>query len=544
MSSEKVNASFNPKSNAFKSILKEPKEEKRSFGKEEFLARRRFFLEKLESEGGIPKPKPFVSKSHTINKKASVEKNKTSHNTNVNPTSTIKNNEKIKKAPKKINTDMNTENESVCLPDHEWSISSAKSESLRKIIDLANKGETNTVGKNIFNARQKFFADSQLSNVDQLMPRPSTPPGFCFIEKCPSPFENSNRRNSYSTHSNTQSLSNSPIVAPNPKPASPSLTGATFSLPWEYGNKKKEIIQPKPQSKMSITLLENQSLVSEDIIKLPESVTFKKELLSIDQPSIIQTEMVEISKPMIAKIIESLPSPIQFNIESLPVDKSLLFDIIKVDSTEPQLPKRFFILPESVIFEKILLPNDEPMEITTETIPMPEMNIPKVIQILPEPVNITKELLPQDYLLNIVTETVVADDKQFAQIVTILPEPVKVTNELLSQDEPLKIQIEKVIAEEKQIPEPVKMVEEEFFYERNDLKSDLLKTTDFSPLALESNIQEKKEIKKNNNDDIINSYYFNETQQLIDIDNEIIETINEKQSLQDFDTGKYIWYVW
>jgi len=536
MSSEKINASFNPKSNAFKSILKEPKEEKRSFGKEEFLARRRFFLEKLESEGGIPKPKPFVSKSPAVNKKASVEINKTSHNKDVNPTSTIKNNEKIKKTPRKINTDINIEKENVCLPDHEWSISSAKSESLRKIIDLANKGETNTVGKSVFSARQKFFADSQLSNVDQLMPRPSTPPGFCYIERCPSPFENSKRRNSYNTHSNTQTLSNSPIVAPNPKPASPSLSGAIFSLPWEYGDKKKEIVQPKPQPKMNITLLEDQSLVPEDIIKLPEPISFKKESLSIDQPTIIQIEKVEVSKPMTAKILESLPSPVQFNIEALSVDMPLFVNIIKVDNIEPQLPKHFFILPESVISEKVLLPNDEPIEIITETIPMPEMNIPKIIHILPEPVSITREILPQDDLLNVITETVVADEKQIPQIITILPEPVKVTNELLSQEKPLEVKIENVIAEEKQIPETLRMVDEEFFYERDELKSDLLKTTNFSPLTLESNIQEKKETKKAINDDIINSYYFNETQQLIDIDNEMIETVNEKQSLHDFDS--------
>jgi len=89
MSSEKYDSSFNPKSNAFKNILNEPKEEKRSFGKEEFLARRRFFLEKLENEGGIPKPKPFVNKSPAVNKKTSFEKLNISISKRINSASSI-----------------------------------------------------------------------------------------------------------------------------------------------------------------------------------------------------------------------------------------------------------------------------------------------------------------------------------------------------------------------------------------------------------------------------------------------------------------------
>jgi len=136
MSSEQSNSSFKPKSNAFKNILKEPKEEKRSFGKEEFLARRRFFLEKLENEGGIPKPKPFVNKSPAINKKASFEKFSTSFNKNINPTSNIKTTPSIKTSSS--NTTKIIEKESAKLPAHEWSISSAKSESLRVLNNIYN----------------------------------------------------------------------------------------------------------------------------------------------------------------------------------------------------------------------------------------------------------------------------------------------------------------------------------------------------------------------------------------------------------------------
>jgi len=402
MSSEKYDSSFNPKSNAFKNILNEPKEEKRSFGKEEFLARRRFFLEKLENEGGIPKPKPFVNKSPAVNKKTSFEKLNISISKRINSASSINS------TPS--NLTKNIEKKNAKLPDHEWSISSAKSESLRRIIDLANKGETNTVGKSVFSARQKFFADSQLSNVDQLMPRPSTPPGYCYIDRCPSPsFEASNRRHSYSMYS-SQSLSSSPIIAPSPKQA---VSATTFALPWEQGNKKREIVQPKPQTQVNvITFLEKHSLVSENSIELPKPVTFKKETLSIDESLTIQTEKIELLSPMIAKILVTLPKPIQFNTETLPDDKLITIDIINIENIEPQLPKHFFALPEHVKFEKIFLSNDEPLEIINEFISMPIKNIIKFIQILPEPVNITMELLPQDELFDIITETVIADEKK------------------------------------------------------------------------------------------------------------------------------------
>ncbi|OUM65564.1 hypothetical protein PIROE2DRAFT_7405 [Piromyces sp. E2] len=491
MSSEKSDSSFFPKSNAFK-----------SFGKEEFLARRKFFLQKLENEGGIPKPKSLINNSSSTKKKSSNEKIKTTYKKPITTTSTdttssattspatTASNIKITKSPI-------VEKEKTILPDHEWSISSAKSESLKKIIDMAGKKETNTVGKSVFNARQKFFADSQLSSVDQLMPRPATPPGYCYYERCPSPSIEP-RRNSYSLYtSSSPALSSSSILSSSPTPVNaPSPKPATYSLPWEHGNtKKKNTVQPKPQTPTNvIESLEQCPLVSEET--LPDPVTFSKEALPKDNPISINIEKVEAVKPMVAKILESLPEPIKFTTQTISIDEPSTVKIIKVEEIKPSLPKHIFIeekLPEPVIFTKMSLPNDQPIELMTYVIEMPKMNIPKLIHILPEPVSITKQALPQD--------------------------------------EPLEIETVNVAAEEKKIPEKI-YISDKYDDVNNELKTDIEKTINISSLALESNIEEKKGSKRSS-DGSLNNYYSSETQPLIDIDSDVSENVNEKQPLLD-----------
>jgi len=534
MSSDKSDSSFFPKSNAFKNILSKPKEEKKSFGKEEFLARRKFFLQKLENEGGIPKPKTLINNSAT-KKKTSNEKIKTTFTKPTTPTPTPATTSSSIKSTKSIPV----EKEKIALPEREWSVSSAKSESLKKIIDLAGKKDTNTVGKNVFNARQKFFADSQLSSVDQLMPRPATPPGYCYFERCPSPSIEP-RRNSYSLYtSSSPALSTSsvissystPVIAPSPKPAAATTT---YSLPWEHVNDKKSVAQPKPHPTTNvIESLENLPLVSE--VTLPEPVQFTKETLPIDEPISVKTEKVEAIKPMIGKIIESLPEPIQFTTETLSMDEPLTVKIINVDEIKPSLPKHIIIeekLPEPIVFTKEQLPVDEPIELITSIVKMPEMNIPKIICLLPEPVSITKEVLPQDELLNIKTETVVCSNAQIPKMITIMPEPINISKELLPQDQPLEIETVNVVAEEKKTPEKV-YIADKYDEVNNELKSDMAKTMDISSLTLESNIEEKKENRKSS-DSSLNNYYSNETQPLIDINSEVSDksdSIDENQPL-------------
>jgi hypothetical protein len=407
---------FTPKSNALKNILNKPKEEPKSFGKEEFLARRKFFLQKLENDGGIPKPKPLINNS--IKKNTSNEKIKTA----VSVTKSINNTQPKSKATSTIkDTFNNVEKLSFSSTSHSWSLSSAKSESLKKIIDLAEKKDTNTVGKSVFNARQKFFADSQLNSVDQLMPRPCTPPGFCYFERCPSPLLE-RRRNSYSLYS-----SSSPVLSPSPAPSSPIPPASILSsspvpsknnctLPWEnVDGEKKEIIQPKHQQASVIESLEKLPLKSKESIILPDPVTFKKEALAIDEPITIKIEKIEAVEPMVAKMITILPKPIQASVMPLPLDEPIMVEIIEAEKIEPQLPKQITIqesLPEPVSFEKIQLPNDEPIELITETVQISEKCIPKAIYILPEPEKVTKELLPQDEPLEVISETVSVERHQ------------------------------------------------------------------------------------------------------------------------------------
>jgi len=556
-------SSFNPRSNALKNILNNPKEEKKSFGKEEFLARRRYFLEKLENEGGIPKPKSLIDNSST-KRKPSNEKIKTTtfsykKNITTTPTTTTSiKNESSKSMTSTSNTNVKTNKiEKITLPAHEWTIASAKSESLKKIIDMAEKKDTNTVGKSVFNARQKFFADSQLNNVDQLMPRPSTPPGYVYFERCPSPsYEPLNyRRNSYGLYSSNTTLS--PSLKPStpsyslsssPTPSAPSPV-TTYSLPWEHGN-KKDLSYSKQNSSSNhqhhgIEVLENKSLVSEEIIiPLPEPVSFKKEkLIMEDEPLSIKIEKIEAEKPMLPKIFESLPEPIQKNSMILPEDKPLTVNIIKVESIKPQLPKHFVAvieekLPEPIKFKKEKLIVDEPIELITVMVPLSEKHLPKIIYLMPKPITFTKELLPNDKLLEFKIETINYPIKQIPKIITILPEPVKISSQPLPQDKPIEIITEKVTLDEKKIPKIINIPSsdikhENHFFERNNLKSNLNKTMDISSLSLESNIEEKKEIKKNN-DGLLNTYYSSESQPLIDFENDITDLPNENQPLLSF----------
>ncbi|ORX49745.1 hypothetical protein BCR36DRAFT_353493 [Piromyces finnis] len=510
MSSENSDSLFSPKSNTFKNILSKPKEEKKSFGKEEFLARRKFFLQKLENDGGIPKPKSLINNS-VSKKKTSNDKIKLSFNKPVVSSSNIK-------------STRSTIDEKIVIPDHNWSVSSAKSESLKKIIDLAGKKETNTVGKNVFNERQKFFADSQLSSVDQLMPRPATPPGYCYYEKCPSPSLEP-RRNSYGLYTSSSPvlgssdykpsspipvisspIISSPVIAPTQKTT-------TYSLPWEHGNsRKKEVVQTKPQTKPLnvIESLEKCPLVSEEVVKIQESINTTSETSQID-------EKIESIKPLVPNIIEPLPEPIKYSTEVLANDEPLFISTINVEKINPSLPKHIFIeekLPDSLVFTREQLPNDEPIELTISIVNMPEMKIPKLIHILPEPITYTKELLPYDELLEVKTETIVCDSIQTPKIITIMPEPAKVTSELLPQDQLINVETVYVDAEEKKTPEKIFI----------------------------DNIEENIE-NGNSGDDSINNYCTNETnetQPLIDINSEVSdysknenEKIEEKQPLID-----------
>ena len=485
MSSEK-NDSFFPKSNAFKSILNKPKEEKKSFGKEEFLARRKFFLQKLENEGGIPKPKPLINNS-TTKKKTSNEKIKTTYQKSTTPTVSTSH---IKSTP--VEKEKTTLPEKITLP--EWSVSSAKSESLKKIIDLAGKKDTNTVGKNVFNARQKFFADSQLSSVDQLMPRPSTPPGFCYFERCPSPSIEP-RRNSYSIYTSSSPSLNSasilpssptPIIAPSPKPA----PATTYSLPWEHGkDNKKNIVEPKPKSSVNvIESLEKIPLVSE--ITLPEPVKFTKETLQVDEPLSVRKEKVEAINPMVAKIIVSLPEPIQFT--------------------------------------KVALSTDEPLTVETSIVEMPEMNIPKTICILPKPVSHTKELLPQDKPLEIEKVNIVAEEMKIPEKVYIVADKCDDVNNELKSDAAKTMDISSLTLESNI---------EEKKENRKSIDKSLNNYTNENQPLIDNNSETSESADENKPLLDFNDEITTKNKPLIDFNDEIIDIATENEPLLDFDNN-------
>jgi len=173
-------------SNSYKSIFNKEKKTV-GVGKDEFLARRRFFLEMAQNESNKnvkktpssnhitarytnnlkpePKFKPIKSTSN-----ASFSKDPSSSSTN--KTSASKTTTKLRPTYTKLPEDApKTISGSA-------GFSSPKSNSLKNI--LSQVGRNQYVSNDEFRSRRKAFEDAQLNDITQLLPRPLTPSGYCY----------------------------------------------------------------------------------------------------------------------------------------------------------------------------------------------------------------------------------------------------------------------------------------------------------------------------------------------------------------------------
>lgn len=169
------------KSTAYKTIFGSSKDtQKLGVGKEEFLARRRLFLEKAQNENNIknsarsttPKPRSFKKPEQNLNSTKTYSKPTYSSNATTSSTKAS--------STKKVYSTAYTK-----IPDNLpkttglAGISSPKSNSLKSILTQMNRGNQ-YVSTDEFRSRRKAFEDAQLNDITQLLPRPLTPSGYTY----------------------------------------------------------------------------------------------------------------------------------------------------------------------------------------------------------------------------------------------------------------------------------------------------------------------------------------------------------------------------
>jgi hypothetical protein len=173
-------------SNSYKSIFNKEKKDV-GVGKDEFLARRKFFLEMAQNEN--KNAKKSFSPSHVTNRYTSnlkpepkfrPIKSTSSAAFSKDPSSTTKTTNKTNstKSPSlrptitKLTETPNTLTGSA-------GFSAPKSNSLKNI--LSQVGRNNQfVSNDEFRSRRKAFEDAQTNDITQLLPRPLTPSGYCY----------------------------------------------------------------------------------------------------------------------------------------------------------------------------------------------------------------------------------------------------------------------------------------------------------------------------------------------------------------------------
>jgi len=232
-------------SNTYKNIFNNKEKKSVGVGKDEFLARRRFFLEMAQNENNKndkkvpsshvtsrytsnlkpePKFKPIKSTSSAAFSR-DLSSNKTSNTTssaksNLRPTYT----KLPENGPKTITGNAG--------------FSSPKSNSLKNI--LSQVGRNNQfVSNDEFRSRRKAFEDAQLNDITQLLPRPLTPSGYCYYGRS-SPLLGSDRPWSPASE-RPWSPAYERRGSPTPSFDSERSFGASeVRLPWERPNQGKK----------------------------------------------------------------------------------------------------------------------------------------------------------------------------------------------------------------------------------------------------------------------------------------------------------------
>jgi len=173
-------------SNAYKSIFNNKEKKDVGVGKDEFLARRRFFLEMAQNESKNAKKNPpinHISSRYTNSLKPEPKFRPIKSSSNVafskNPSSTASNKTSTSKTSSNLRpTITKLDNVPKNLTGNAG-FSSPKSNSLKNI--LSQVGRNNQfVSNDEFRSRRKAFEDAQTNDITQLLPRPLTPSGYCY----------------------------------------------------------------------------------------------------------------------------------------------------------------------------------------------------------------------------------------------------------------------------------------------------------------------------------------------------------------------------
>jgi len=172
-------------SNSYKSIFANKDKKDVGVGKDEFLARRRFFLEMAQNESkNAKKNQSSVSSRYTNGLKPESKfrpiKSTSSASFSKNPSSSASNKTSTTKSETTLRPTYTK------LPDNTQKtitgsagFSSPKSNSLKNI--LSQVGRNNQfVSNDEFRSRRKAFEDAQTNDITQLLPRPLTPSGYCY----------------------------------------------------------------------------------------------------------------------------------------------------------------------------------------------------------------------------------------------------------------------------------------------------------------------------------------------------------------------------
>lgn len=177
-------------SNAYKSIFNKEKKDNIGVGKDEFLARRKFFLEMAQNESKNAKKTPpvhHVTNRYTSNLKPEPKfkpiKSTSSAAFSKNPSPSSSNASKTSTTTKTTTNNLRptyTKLESIPKTlTGSAGFSSPKSNSLKNILSQVGRNNQ-SVSNDEFRSRRKAFEDAQTNDITQLLPRPLTPSGYCY----------------------------------------------------------------------------------------------------------------------------------------------------------------------------------------------------------------------------------------------------------------------------------------------------------------------------------------------------------------------------
>lgn len=275
------------KSNAYKNVFSHDR--KSGVGKEEFLARRKLFLEMAQNENqnknqtfSKPKPKPIPSYKKNDNSK-STSNSKFSTNYLSTTSTTKASTSTTKKSPLR-STDFKATTGLA-------GFSNPKSNSLKSILSQVGRGNQ-YVSTEEFHSRRKAFEDAQTNDITQLLPRPSTPSGYTYYGRssplltCERPWSPASERPWSPAYERNR------VASPTPSfDSERSFNSVTkVRLPWERPSTKKSTTganntNTKTQLNSTSNLVDEKK-TSTNYTKsfIPDSPTLSATPITSDEP--------------------------------------------------------------------------------------------------------------------------------------------------------------------------------------------------------------------------------------------------------------------